>query len=313
MNTKESPAITAAGASTKRPLEGLAVGISISVGEDSVKQGCTEEEVNHSVVRLSDALLSRGARLVFGYDWRPRGPMSAVARLAVAYEPGLAVTDHQPVRRACRITNLVPWGSRPELPPDLRDELESRGMLRLEEVPLPATIAQHAGVYERRTLRAAGFCVLRKRLAKLCEALICLGGKLENSEDFWSGILEEALFSASSDHKVLLCGMLGGASAKVLQAARLGDWAELQEVNPEMRKGYETLKEMLKDADLTIFPDISRVQELLSRKRLQQRSGLTDEDFDRLSDATDIEVVAALAIKALSRRAASGNALFTKS
>jgi hypothetical protein len=47
---------------------------------------------------------------------------------------------------------------------------------------------------------------------------------------------------------------------------------------------------------------ISRVKELLSRKRPQQRSGLTGEDFDRLGDATDIEVVAALAIKALSRR-----------
>jgi hypothetical protein len=308
MNTNESPAITAARVSnsTKRPLEGLAVGISISVGEDSVQHGSSEEEVNHSVVRLSDALLSRGARLVFGHDWRPSGVMSAVARLAVAYEPGLAVNDHQRVRRSCRITNLVPWGSRPELPPDLRDELELRGMLHVEEVSLPATIAQHAGVYGRRTLRAAGLCVLRKRLADLCEARICLGGKLENFEGFWPGILEEALFSTSNvrDGKVLLCGMLGGAAAKVLQAARSGEWAELQEVNPdpELRKGYEKLK----DVDPTIFPDISRVPELLSRKRLQQRSGLTEEDFDRFADATDIEVVAALAIKALSRRAASG-------
>jgi SLOG cluster2 len=189
------------------------------------------------------------------------------------------------------------------LPPDFRDELELRGMLHVEEVTLPATIAQHAGVYGRRTLRAAGLCVLRKRLADLCEARICLGGKLEKFEGFWSGIFEEALFSASNvgDGKVLLCGMLGGAAAKVLQAARSGNWGELQEVNPdpELRKGYEQLKTL----DPTIFPNISRVPELLSRKRLQERSGLSDEDFDRLADATDIEVVAALAIKALSRRA----------
>jgi hypothetical protein len=43
---------------------------------------------------------------------------------------------------------------------------------------------------------------------------------------------------------------------------------------------------------------ISRVKELLSRKRPQQRSGLTGEDFDRLGDATDIEVVATTAMAA---------------
>lgn len=127
---------------------------------------------------------------------------------------------------------------------------------------------------------------------------------MEKFEGFWSGIFEEALFSASKagDGKVLLCGMLGGAAAKVLQAARSANWAELQQVNPdpELHKGYEQLK----DVDPAIFPNISRVPDLLSRKRLQERSGLSDEDFDRLADATDIEVVAALAIKALSRRPA---------
>jgi hypothetical protein len=75
------------------------------------------------------------------------------------------------------------------VPPDLRDEIELRGMLHLEEASLPETIAQHVGVDRIRTLRASGFCVLRKRLADLCEARICLRGKLENFEGFWPSIL----------------------------------------------------------------------------------------------------------------------------
>src|SRR5690242_10358288 len=92
-----------------RPLEGLAVGIGVALGEDSAQHGFGEEEMNRAIVRLSDALLSAGARLVFGHDWRPSGIMSAVARLAVSYDSGAAVPEDQTARRSCRITNLVPW------------------------------------------------------------------------------------------------------------------------------------------------------------------------------------------------------------
>jgi hypothetical protein len=301
MKTNESPAVTTAAASNfiKRPLEDLGVGISISVGEESMQHGYSEEEVNRSVVRLSDALLSRGARLVFGHDWRPSGIMSAVARLAVAYEPSRTLDDHHQGRRPCRITNLVPSDKRLELSPDLRTELESRGLLRIEEVPIPSEIGQCRGV-DGAALRAARLRVLRKSLADLCEARICLGGKLEKFEGFCPGILEEALLSASKvpDGKVLLSGLFGGAAAKVLEAAHSKEWGELGKVNPELLKGYEQLNKV----DPVTFPEISLIPELLSWDRLQQRSGLSPEDFDRLAGATDIEVVATLAIKALSKR-----------
>lgn len=286
-----------------RPLEGLAVGISIALGEDSAQHGFGEEEMNRAVVRLSDALLSAGARLVFGHDWRPSGVMSAVARLAVTYDPAAPATDDQAAHRACRITNLVPWDRRPELPADLREDLEMRGMLHIEEVSLPAPLAQRERAVGRRTLRAIALCVLRRRLAELCDARICLGGKFIKYEGFWPGILEEAFTSAASDpgHKVLLSGMLGGAAARVLQAAQTGEWTDVLKVNADagLRKGFEQLNSM----DAAVFPDLGRAPEVLNWNRLQQRSGLVDGDWDRLANARDIEVVAAMAIKALRKRA----------
>ena len=58
---------------TGRPLEGKAIGISVALGEDHARCGYGAEEMNRTVVRLSEVLLSAGARLVFGHDWRPYG------------------------------------------------------------------------------------------------------------------------------------------------------------------------------------------------------------------------------------------------
>src|SRR5260370_16798282 len=94
--------------SRARPLEGVTVGLSVSFGEDSALHGFTEEEMNRAIVRLSDVLLSAGAQLVFGHDWRPGCVMSAVARLAVPHEPPLPSAHHQASRPLPPIPNLIP-------------------------------------------------------------------------------------------------------------------------------------------------------------------------------------------------------------
>src|SRR5260221_2829889 len=251
------------------------------------------------IVRVSDAVLSAGAHLVAGEDGRQGGVMAAVARVAFAYDPPVASADDQAARRACRITNLVPWDRTPELSPDLRDDLEQRGILRIEQVPLPAVLAQQEAEIGKRTVRAAALCLVRRRLAELCDARICLGGKFQKYEGFWPGILEE-VFTSSLQNKgrqVLLSGMLGGAAEKILQAARTGNWENLLQLNPdvELRKGFASLQ----SAAASLFPELRQAPEELSWNNLQQRSGLNEADWVSLVGATDIEVVSALAIKAL--------------
>jgi hypothetical protein len=283
---------------TGRPLEGVAVGISVALGEDSWSRGFGEDEMNRSVVRLSDALLSEGAHLVFGHDWRATGVMSAVARLAVTYEPNTEVSGRGKSRGRCRITNLVPWDRRPELPMDLRNDLEQRGMLQIVEVPLPPRLAELEGRLGRRALRAAALCLMRRRLAELCDARICLGGKYQKYEGFYPGIVEEAYTSAVSENgnQVLLSEYLGGAAAKALEGARTGHWGSLLEVHsdPELSRGFKELTGVEGGA----IPDLRRAPEVLSWNRLQGNSGLSEEDWKSFASARDIEAICALAIKA---------------
>ena len=109
-------------------------------------------------------------------------------------------------------------GSPTQLPPDLRVDLEQRGILRIEETRLPPTLAVREKELGKSLLRAASHSILRKRLAVLCDARICLGGKFRTYQGFWPGILEEALLSAAKPKtKVLLSTLMGGAARKIVR------------------------------------------------------------------------------------------------
>ena len=278
---------------SERPLEGMAIGISVAYGEDSATRAFTEEEMNSCVVRLADALLAAGARLVFGHDWRPNGVMAAVGDLAVRYEPSMppAATD------TCRITNLVPWDRHVELPEKLREDLQARGILRVEEIPLPESLMQREPQLGKRTLRSGALSLLRQRLAGLCQARVCLGGKYNKYEGFWPGILEEAWTASRKRQPVFLSGMLAGAASLVLQASRTGNWSALTSGNPDenVRRGLALIRES-RAIDL---PDFDRCEEIMNWEQLQMMSGLHMEDWQRLTEATDIAVVIALALKGL--------------
>jgi SLOG-like protein len=283
-----------------RPLEGIRIGISVALGEDSAQYGIKQDEMNALILRLSEALLSAGACLVFGHDWRPKGVMSAVASLAVAFDPGSTASNAKGGIRSSRITNLVAWDQMPELPLDLREDLEKRGILRVEQVNLPDELAVQFQWLGRRTMRAAALSILRQRLASICDARICLGGKYQKYEGFWPGILEESYLSATVKRSpVLLSGLLGGASELILRASKTNQWERLlmPTRDEELAKGFKALAnlEHLRGAEL------ADASEVLRWESLQERSRLSESDWDLLAGARDIKVVAALSIKALQK------------
>lgn len=283
-----------------RPIEGVAVGISVAYGEDTAQRGFSEAEMNCAIVRLADGLLAAGARLVFGHDWRPSGVMAAVADLAVRYEPSLPPSEGGLRPGLCRITNLVPWGRPVELPQELRKGLEERGLLRVEEVPLPESLVRLEPRYGRRILRAAALSLLRHRLAELCDARVCLGGKYRTYEGFWAGIIEEAWTGAVRQQPVYLSKLLGGAAGQLLDAARTGDWETVWSCGPdaELRRGIELVRQHVDRAEVRLL-DFDSLPEFMNARRLQTASRLEPDDWERLVAATDIAIVTALVSKGL--------------
>ena len=72
-----------------RPLEGMAVGISISEADDLASTGVTRDDINLVTVELCRRIVASGGQVVLGYQWRPGGIMEQVTRFAQAYHMGL--------------------------------------------------------------------------------------------------------------------------------------------------------------------------------------------------------------------------------
>ena len=200
--------------STTRPLHGLVVGISVSESENIAEWGYTPADVNRVTVRLSEALLAAGARLMFGHDWRPDGIMDVLCRLAVKYQPSAEANVNEPL-----IRSLLHWPMQSSLDPTLRAELEQRGVLMIETMPAPAGDWQSA---DDPIAVAIALAEMRKRLAETCSARVCIGGKEARGKHdklsgFYAGVIEEAYRTAQADKPVYFGSFLGGASARVTQ------------------------------------------------------------------------------------------------
>lgn len=201
----------------ERPLEGLSVGISISESVDAASRGYSSDEVNRTVIAISEALIAQGARLVFGHDWRPGGVMDAVFDFALGYTPGIIDTegDRDPL-----ITNFI---AAPDEPAKSRDELElySNTLQVLEIDPPMADIAElgDVGARERDVItRSMTLTEMRRRMAETTDARICVGGRATGSAGRCAGIVEEAYLTQQAGKALFISGMLGGASAQVIDA-----------------------------------------------------------------------------------------------
>lgn len=276
---------------TTRSLEGWVIGISVANSEDLAACGYTPEDVNRASVRLSEALLSAGARLVFGHDWRPDGIMEAICRIAVTVQPPLSDRDTP----AAMIQNLLPWPTQPSLEPELRQDLEQRGILKVQTIGLPECDWSKT---TDSTARAIALTHMRRELALRTHARVCLGGKLQSADGFFAGIVEEAYNAAKANQPVYLSRLLGGAAAKLIDAlsASTEGGPGLRVLGPK-----ETAYQEVQAKSPQLVPEAADLTSAFSAQKMQERSGLDPNDWQRLLNASDVEAFSALVIRGLSQ------------
>jgi hypothetical protein len=211
-----------------RPLQGYAVGISISESEDSSGNGFPPWQINRVTVQTASALLGQGAGLVFGHDWREDGVMDAIYRFAIQLAPQLPASsaeDGSAIETADQkplIVNVLPWPDQPRLS---EEEIKRLGaVLKIETGRLPKELEDRLATLNVRDentqkyLRARGLTELRHRLNETANARICFGGKKRGYQGRYPGIVEEALFAVQSRKPLYLAGLLGGATSQVIEA-----------------------------------------------------------------------------------------------
>jgi hypothetical protein len=276
-----------------RPLEDLAIGISISNSDDLLSRGYVDGDIARVTVRLSEALLEAGASLVFGHDWRPDGVMDVICRTAVKYQRQV-----QSIRPKPLILNFVPWPNQPSLDPEVRKDLEQRGVMRIQMIGNPDS---ESGM-NKDALNALALTHMREEMTNVIDARICLGGREKSSQGLYPGVVEEAFRALLKDKPLYIAGFLGGVSNQMVQAVqqpetassfsslRVLDDGAYQKCLASWGKDHAKLKRNPRELSYAFVPD-----------KLQKRSGLTPDDWNRLLNAQDVDTFATLVIRGLQK------------
>jgi hypothetical protein len=292
----------------KRPLTGLTVGLSMAEPENLAAFGFTKADVNRFIIRFSETLLGLGARLVFGHDWRHGGIMEMVSEAAIRYRPLSSEKSGQD----WSVLNLVPWPDKPALEPWRRDQIKD--VIQVEEAGVPSSpddwrhfahmasgaelpqppSSESGDELESRWWRACALSHLRVRLNDLCDARVCLGGKVHPKSEtnpgghsgWFPGVIEEAFHAMSIGQPVFVGSLFGGASQLMAQAFE-------KDQPPKV-----DITEDLMIPRHGIAP-LSPAEWWAKCEKVSQPSVLADADRQRIHQTQDMEEFLLLVVKGL--------------
>ncbi len=258
----------------RRPLSGLAIGISISESETLLQQGLTHDDVNLVTIELSRRLIALGAGVNLGHQWRPGGIMEAIARFARTYQEDVG----GPI-----IHNFLAWPNRAGLSFDDRQQLSR--LVTIHE-------GREMRPEENENDSAAALTTMRRRLVNANQGSIALSGrlratKLSSAPNFVPGLIEEiALMVAPPRPKpVYLSRIMGGVASGVIDFLESGR-APVDFRAPQSERLMYYLHQ-LEAVDARKFADICglthpELRELFDAHNLDTIIGLTSLGMQRL-------------------------------
>ena len=209
--------------SYQNPLSGRVVGISISESPDMAVLGLSDEHLKDAMAEVARYLLSMGARLMYGGDFRPDGFTEVLFELVARYHRDARVDDE-----SVGITNLFPWPVHIDLS---ADEVKQRceDFSGVAELIFLTADGKAMSCDERQQLlprQAAGdewtpgLTVMREVMTGMIDARIILGGRVEGFKGGMPGVSEEALAALRAAQPLFLLGGFGGCARDI--AADLG-------------------------------------------------------------------------------------------
>lgn len=272
------------------PKNPMTVNISASPCEDAEQLGYDERQINRIVIRIAQFFLFKGARVLFGQDWRDNGVMRAVLTSAELSE----AATREP-RRGPRMLNLVATHGAPLSGTGLEAAWDSAGVLEVR------SIQEEAGVPIPFDNRCVELWTLRQRLTEMLDpgCRICLGGRTSGYSGYYAGAAEGAYFALSMGKPLYLIGGFGGATGAVCDAL-------LGQVSRHAKGTGPLDARTAKSAVATSDPPMPLAGLTASFRafglhKLSKDNGLTAEDNRRLFEMTDIEAALGLISAGLTR------------
>lgn len=281
------------GGPRSRPLEGLALGLSVSESEDTAGLGVSSREVNRSALRVATSILGQGGRMVFGHDWREDGVMDTILQLAVNYHG--AALDAAADRAA--MTNLVPWPLQSSV--TLEERQHYQGILKIIEMPAPAGYSgpRPRSPKDDPAAFAAALTEMRRELNRNCDARLCIGGRTRGFMGAVAGVFEEAVLSIEDEVPLYLSGIFGGASLQAIRALYGEDVSDSGIVTPQ-----DDVAIALEQAGLSRAWDrYMTVPGEVGIERLAERNRLSVEENNQLFAARSLSEVVGLVLKGMAR------------
>ena len=280
---------------TSRPLSGKVIGISISQPDNIEQYGYSAWDVNRITVRLSEALLSAGAHLVFGHDWRPDGIMAAICGMAIKSH-AVEDADTGPL-----IQNFLAAPDTTSLSSERESDLRRRALVHIQTIDSPRL----SGVANPHLDRALALSRMRFKMNQGIDARICIGGKrpqqgAKSPSGFFPGVAEEAYWAAKTGKPLLVAGFLGGVTAELIQALEKGGTGKSQspkassslavlEVKKELYKNAVALFKQEKHKEFAL-PPANLLRAFTTTKLDKATGGL----WTQGCDAVDVDSFAAI-------------------
>jgi len=250
-----------------RPLEGIAVGISISEAEDLGKAGFMVSDINVVTVELCRRIVALGGQVVLGHQWRPGGIMEQVTGFAQRYhvEAGRAM---QPI-----IHNVMAWPDRAALSEGDREQLKE---------------LVHIYVAQDGDGRGAALTRMREHMADIAKARICLAGRIRGFSGSMPGLVEETLISMRKRQPVYISAMMGGAAASLIECIR--GRLELRALVPHRERVPNNIEHY--------FRPNAGADNMVALAKLCR---LYPEELDQLFQAQNLDTVVQLSTRGMSR------------
>lgn len=274
--------------SDTRPLDGLALSLSISRSGEAETLGFSDGEINNTVREISTAVLAQGGRVLFGHDWRPEGVMAEIYNLALHYQSRSTQTR---AAGGALIRNYVPWPSRTTLS---REDRKRHG----DVLEIIETEPGFQPTGTPKADRVESLTHMRHALTDAADARICIGGRTTGSGGRCAGIVEEAALMMKARKPLYLTGMFGGASQQIIDVLTGNDASDTSAFRPseEVAQAMEQAGFPLQDYGI----DPAHMRDF-GLERLAEDNHLSVEENLRLFEATHLYEVLGLLLTALGR------------